>query len=232
MCQSFRNQGPGYTLSCLPGASGGILCQSFRNQGPGYTQGVGRSQLLNVLCQSFRNQGPGYTGEVGVSRRNSGCVNPSEIKDLVTLVCSQSLCSMSLRVSILQKSRTWLHSTRPTSGMHRLLCQSFRNQGPGYTCASRSPDPPPNLCQSFRNQGPGYTRVVMRQLCEGQEVSILQKSRTWLHVLVYAGESADCVVSILQKSRTWLHTPLDPAVHAQNLCQSFRNQGPGYTQFS
>jgi len=61
-----------------------LLCQSFRNQGPGYTRGQCVLYHGHDLCQSFRNQGPGYTAESQVYRLTDTCVNPSEIKDLVT----------------------------------------------------------------------------------------------------------------------------------------------------
>jgi len=136
--------------------------------------------LLVVLCQSFRNQGPGYTElrtHLGSQRI---CVNPSEIKDLVTL-------TMIVAVS-----------------MMTCVCQSFRNQGPGYTdrygreggthpCVNPSEIKDlvtPSqygrrdktfLCQSFRNQGPGYTLPSTVPHHRVLHVSILQKSRTWLH---------------------------------------------------
>jgi len=41
--------------------------------------------------------------------------------------------------------------------------------------------PGQKLCQSFRNQGPGYTSNLLVRDDDDVSVSILQKSRTWLH---------------------------------------------------
>jgi len=112
---------------------------------------------LESLCQSFRNQGPGYTEQEADGGDGDRGVNPSEIKDLVTQRGTWRT-ELGTAVSILQKSRTWLH-TRPASwGEGQDLCQSFRNQGPGYTTSTELPPFKQLLCQSFRNQGPGYTQ--------------------------------------------------------------------------
>jgi len=67
------------------------------------------------------------------------------------------------------------------------------------------------------------------QRCQESVVSILQKSRTWLHRQKTSRQHRRQNVSILQKSRTWLHIRSNNCGKIGKLCQSFRNQGPGYT---
>jgi len=230
LCQSFRNQGPGYTQDATRRTPKPFLCQSFRNQGPGYTRCACCACDLSLLCQSFRNQGPGYTrkllrlptsaGSVSILQKSRTWLHKMNLAFRIVCLCVSILQKSrtwlhplgggQLRqrhtVSILQKSRTWLHADSPapaaakscvnpseikdlvtplfvwpgTPGTgsvnpseikdlvtHRVardqcarcLCQSFRNQGPGYTVQGRDPLNPGALCQSFRNQGPGYTRL-------------------------------------------------------------------------
>jgi len=108
-------------------------------------------------------------------------VNPSEIKDLVTLKI-HSLRPAATAVSILQKSRTWLHQVRAR----------FREPAQPVSILQKSrtwlhaPPPPTSRCPTS-SVNPSEIKDLVTPSDREHEaaqdaVSILQKSRTWLHL--------------------------------------------------
>jgi len=205
-----------------------VMCQSFRNQGPGYTHEdvavLVQLKKVSILQKSrtwlhfrpvHRRAGLAPVSILQKSRTwlhrwpkpsptvSRVCVNPSEIKDLVTLN-KKLMAVMAIVVSILQKSRTWLHSEGHGGLNWEPLCQSFRNQGPGYTLVPQA----------------GAKGRICVNPSEIKDLVTPPRQN-------YLPSNSFCVNPSEIKD---LVTPrADAPHHAGLLCQSFRNQGPGYT---
>jgi len=109
-----------------------------------------------------------------------------------------------VEVSILQKSRTWLHH-----GLHPEVS--------GKRCVNPSEIKDLVTQTEDKPAAPPAKRVNPSEIKDLVTHQIKQLRQDWK------------TVSILQKSRTWLHRRKERVPGLGVRCQSFRNQGPGYT---